>query len=511
MGMAISLSELRENEAKTLLALKRSRGNAKVDELIKATELDESAVTRAILSLSNEALLTLKEKPIHLLRLTDEGRAYAELGLPETRLAKFSFDVGGKTSIREAFQKLNLPESMISIVVGWIQRKKLGRIARIGEEPYLEVDGKPAESDADGLLRSMLDKSEVNLENLTPENQRIVVELRKRKLVEETRRNDRLVELTANGWKKLENGVRVVSEVSSLTPELITSGKWRETKLRRYNITAPVAEVWPGKKQPYNRFLDELRLKLVTLGFQEMTGPIVEIMFFNCDSLFMPQDHPAREIHDIYFVKDPEYGKLDDYRSYLENVREAHENGWKTGSTGWNYEFSEKESARLVLRSHGTAISARTLISKNLKVPGKYFSIARCFRPEVTDRTHLTEFNQVEGIVVGENLTLRNLLGVLERFAVELAGADKVKFRPDYFPFTEPSVELSAYKEGYGWLEFGGSGIFRPELTLPLGINVPVLAWGLGVDRLFMMKNQIDDIRNLFTQDLQWIRRKEVK
>jgi phenylalanyl-tRNA synthetase alpha chain len=235
------------------------------------------------------------------------------------------------------------------------------------------------------------------------------------------------------------------------------------------------------------------------------------MMFFNCDSLFMPQDHPAREIHDIYFVKNPEYGNLDQYQDYLENIKETHENGWKTGSTGWNYQFSKEESARLILRSHGTAISARTLIGKNLLVPGKYFSIARCFRPEVTDRTHLTEFNQVEGIVVGENLTLRNLLGVLERFAIELAGADRVKFRPDYFPFTEPSVELAAYKEGYGWLEFGGSGIFRPELTQPLGVKVPVLAWGLGVDRLFMMKNQIDDIRDLFTQDLNWLRRKEVQ
>jgi phenylalanyl-tRNA synthetase alpha chain len=145
-----------------------------------------------------------------------------------------------------------------------------------------------------------------------------------------------------------------------------------------------------------------------------------------------------------------------------------------------------------------------------LEIPGKYFAIARCYRPDVVDKTHLSEFNQVEGIVVDEGLTLRDLLGVLERFALDIAGADKVKFRPDYFPFTEPSVELVAYKKGYGWLEFGGSGIFRPEVTLPLGVKVPVLAWGLGVDRLFMMKAGIDDIRYLFSQDLDWIRRMEL-
>ena len=149
-------------------------------------------------------------------------------------------------------------------------------------------------------------------------------------------------------------------------------------------------------------------------------------------------------------------------------------------------------------------------MSKDLQIPGKYFSIVRCFRPDQVDRTHLTEFNQVEGIVVGADLSLRDLLGVLERFAVDIAGADKVRFRPDYFPFTEPSVELQAYKEGYGWLEFGGSGIFRPELTLPLGIQVPVIAWGIGVDRLYMMRTGIDDIRMLFAQDLDWMRKQKV-
>ena len=169
-----------------------------------------------------------------------------------------------------------------------------------------------------------------------------------------------------------------------------------------------------------------------------------------------------------------------------------------------------KKAKQLVLRGHGTCLSVRTLINSDLEIPGRYFSIARCYRPEVLDREHLTEFNQVEGIVVDENLTLRDLLGVLQKFAVEIAGADKVKFRPDYFPFTEPSVELSAYKKGYGWIEFGGSGIFRPEVTIPLGIKVPVIAWGLGIVRRFMLKARIDDIRYIFAQDLDWIRRKGV-
>jgi phenylalanyl-tRNA synthetase alpha chain len=250
--------------------------------------------------------------------------------------------------------------------------------------------------------------------------------------------------------------------------------------------------------------------KLINLGFKEMTGTNVETSFFNFDALYTPQDHPAREIMDIYFAKTPKHGRISVSKRVLENVKLTHENGWKTGSKGWKYRYSAEEAKRLVLRSHGTCLSARTLVSKGLQVPGRYFSIARCFRPDVLDQTHLTEFNQVEGIVVDESLNLRDLLGILMTFATEFAGAEKVRLKPDYYPFTEPSVELSAYMKGVGWIEFGGSGVFRPEVTLPLGIEVPVIAWGLGVDRLFMMKAGVDDIRYLFSKDLQWLRTKEV-
>ncbi len=278
----------------------------------------------------------------------------------------------------------------------------------------------------------------------------------------------------------------------------------------KYNINAPVAKTWLGKKHPYLQFIDEVKEKLVTLGFKQMSGPTVETAFFNFDALYMPQDHPAREIFGIYFIKSPRYGQVKTDKRVLWNVKATHEHGWKTGSVGWRYKYSLKEARRLILRGHGTCQSVRTLLSKDLEIPGKYFSIVRCYRPEVVDKTHLTEFNQVEGIIVDKDLTLRDLLGVLEKFAIEIAGADKVKFKPDYFPFTEPSVELNAYKKGYGWIEFGGSGIFRPEVTLPLGVDVPVIAWGLGIDRLYMLKAGISDIRQIFTSDLDWIRRKEV-
>jgi len=316
--------------------------------------------------------------------------------------------------------------------------------------------------------------------------------------------------LTTVGRETLKKGAKGVSEVTQLTQKLIVSGKWRRAKLQKYNIEAPVAKTWPGKKHPYLQFLEEVRDKLVTLGFKEMIGTVVETSFFNFDALYMPQDHPSREIFGIYFVKSPTEGSLGAYKKIVANVKKTHENGWKTGSAGWKYEYSLKEAKRLILRGHGTCLSARTLLNEDLQVPSKYFSIVRCYRPEIVDDTHLTEFNQVEGIVIDKDLTLRDLLGVLKKFATEIAGADKVKFRPDYFPFTEPSVELAAFRKGYGWIEFGGSGIFRPEVTMPLGVKEPVIAWGLGVDRLFMMKAGIRDIRLIFSQDLDWLRRKAV-
>jgi phenylalanyl-tRNA synthetase alpha chain len=344
---------------------------------------------------------------------------------------------------------------------------------------------------------------------LSPELQKATEQLKKRKLLTIEPKTTRSLQITVEGKKAVSEATITPQEITTLTPDLIITGKWKTAKLQKYNIQAPVAKNWPGKKHPYLLFLDEVRAKLVQLGFQEMVGTAVETSFFNFDSLYVPQDHPAREASDIYYVNDPKSGDIPD-EVVLQQVKETHENGWKTGSTGWGYKYSLQAAQRLLLRGHGTCLSARTLEAGKFEVPSKHFSIARVYRPEITDKTHLSEFNQVEGIIIDKNLNLKDLLGVPGKFAMEIAGADKIRFRPDYFPFTEPSVELSAYKEGCGWVEFGGSGIFRPEVTLPLGVEEPVIAWGLGVDRLFMMRAGIEDIRQIFSQDLGWLRKKQV-
>jgi phenylalanyl-tRNA synthetase alpha chain len=237
-----------------------------------------------------------------------------------------------------------------------------------------------------------------------------------------------------------------------------------------------------------------------------LEGPLIETEFWNFDALFQPQDHPARDWFSTFTLSYPKYGKLPK-REIVERVKACHENGWKTGSTGWRYKWSHEKASRLMPRAHGTCLSARTLASLP-EIPGKYFAIAKCFRPDVIDPMHHIEFNQVEGIVLGESLTFKHLLGVLKMFAEEIAGAKEVRFIPDYYPFTECSVQTSCKHPALGWIEIGGAGIFREEVTYPLGIKVPVIAWGLGIDRLAMFKLNINDIRELlYSRNLDWLRK----
>jgi phenylalanyl-tRNA synthetase alpha chain len=504
--------ELRENEIRILAALDKLDKKASVEQLMAECELPDTAVMRAALILQENNLVKVHAEPQTKIKLTEEGAIHAENGLPERRLLNAVLALGGKATLTDAAKQAELQQQFAQIALGWTQRKKWATFD--SKTSTLQVASAPADGNDEKLLAALCGQDELDLNKLPPTLQAATDALKKRKALIVEEKTQRILELTPDGAQAIEGGAADLTvgkkEITQLTPDLIIKGTWRNVRFQKYNIQAPVANIWPGKKHPYLAFLDEVRTKLVTLGFKEMSGTATELSFFNFDALYTPQDHPARESDGIYYLNEPKYGDLTQYKDTVNRVKVTHETGGTTGSKGWGYKYSEQEAKRLILRGHGTCLSARTLLSKNLEIPSKYFSIARVYRPEVVDKTHLSEFNQVEGIIIAENLNLRDLLGVLGKFAKEIAGADKIRFRPDYFPFTEPSVELSAYKEGYGWVEFGGSGIFRPEVTGPLGIKVPVIAWGLGVDRLFMMRAGVQDIRSIFSQDLDWLRKKQV-
>ncbi|MCL2410565.1 MAG: phenylalanine--tRNA ligase subunit alpha [Treponema sp.] len=304
-------------------------------------------------------------------------------------------------------------------------------------------------------------------------------------------------------------------ETGSLTQSMLEDGSWKGKTFRSYNVNIPPARLTPGRSNPYAKFLENVKDKLASLGFEEFDGPLVETEFWNSDALFMPQFHSARDIHDAYSIASAGGDKDGVARAksidepWLSNIASTHENGGTTGSRGWNYSFDRDFTKRLILRSQGTVLSAKQL--PTAKIPGKYFGIARCFRYDRVDATHLPDFYQTEGIVLGENVNLRTLLGMLEMFACEVAGAKEVKYVPGYFPFTEPSVEVHIKHPVLGWFELGGSGIFRPEVTESLGVNVPVAAWGIGIDRMALMALGLNDLRELFSHDIENVRLRRAK
>ncbi|TFG29758.1 phenylalanine--tRNA ligase subunit alpha, partial [Candidatus Thorarchaeota archaeon] len=293
--------------------------------------------------------------------------------------------------------------------------------------------------------------------------------------------------------------------IGDLTPEILASGEWKEKSFRPYNVDITPAYSNYGKKHPYAEFNDWLREIMIGLGFTEWFGPYVETEFWGHDTLFVPQDHVAREVQDQFRVVAPyDHGHIVD-KKYYKAVKAVHENGGDTGSTGWDWPYSEEIATRLCLRPHTTPVSMRYLY-EHREGPQKMFIIDRNFRSETLSATHAQEFDQCEGIIMDKKVTLRDLMGYLTSIC-KAVGIEKLKFKPGQFPFTEPSVETFGKHDKLGWIELGGSGLFRPEVTKPLGIKDNVLAWGLGSGRLYMAAMGINDIRDLFSRDLNWLRR----
>ena len=412
--------------------------------------------------------------------LTEEGRTYLKNGLPEKQLV----DILNKQPLKSLpFDEAKKSVANFYIALQWALKNKWAK--SYGKDFVL---AKYPEKIPEQEALEKIDKGE-------EVDQDLINILIQRKLIRK---------IIVSEADKL-----VGKEVTNLTPQLLKSGLWKQVKFQKYDVNVPVSKVYPGKLHPYRQVIEEFREKLIGMGFEEIMGPLIELSFWNSDALFMPQDHPARSIHDLFFVKGHEHGKISD-KELWERVKASHETGWITGSKGWGGSFSFDIARRLVLRSHTTSLTTRYL--KNLdktRLPIKLFSIGRVFRPDVIDAKHLMEFDQCEGIVAAKDLNLTNILGFLKEAAMTF-GAEKVRFKPSYFPFTEPSVEGLAYFEKFGWVEFVGAGVFRPEMTLPLGIEVPVLGWSIGIGRLAMLKLAIDDIRYLFSDNLEWLRNKEM-
>jgi phenylalanyl-tRNA synthetase alpha chain len=424
---------------------------------------------------------------------------------------------GKQFTVKDIIQSWGMDPSDVSSAVGALKEAKVIQVAQGGFLVLVAGADMSLYEFFSSLIRTVAGKEQQDLTLFSEDQQAaLAANFHKRGkskgLFRISEKKNRLYTLTNDGRELLgmiKDRGDVAEEASLLTPEMLKQGTWKNKKFRAYNIALNPPRQSIGRKHPYKEFLDFVKYKFVGMGFEEMRGPLVENEFWDMDALYMPQFHPARNIHDVYFVKEPTACREIE-SPFGSKVAAAHKNGGKTGSTGWRYPFDIERAKRLILRSQGTAVSARTLASRP-KVPGKYFSIARCFRYDSVDATHAPDFYQVEGIVLGEDINFKALLGLLKLFGQEIARAGEFQFRPAYFPFTEPSVELHVKHPQLGWMELGGAGIFRPEVTSPLGVDVPVIAWGLGLDRMAMVALGIKDIRDLFSRDLDFIRTKKIQ
>ena len=485
-------------------------GLVSVDRISRELSFNTGQCNQAISWLSAKGFISEKERTkTEVYELTELGESYKNTGLPEERILSLLQDKGPLT-LPEIAETLKLENKDVGSSFGSLAKE--GVLSLDGDKRAV-LSGKPASSRL-SVLRCLLDRAALgplSEEDLLAEERDILASVSKKrgaasapfKMGERERVVYTFTEKAKAAAQELDTLGITGQETGALTPELLSSGKWKSLSFRKYNIDTPPARVYIGRKNPYTEFLDGVKDKLVSLGFEEFDGPLVETEFWNSDALFMPQFHSARDIHDVYYLAEPEYAREIE-QPYLDNVAAAHENGGGTGSRGWQYAFDRDFTRRLILRSHGTVLSAKTL--PKAKVPGKYFGIVRCFRYDQVDATHGADFYQTEGIVLGEEVNLRTLLGLLKMFAEEVAGATEVKYVPGYFPFTEPSIEVHIKHPILGWFELGGSGIFRPELTKALGIDVPVLAWGLGIDRMALMSLGLNDLRELFTNDIEKVR-----
>lgn len=475
--------------------------NKTLRDLVEKTQLQEVEVMRALQWLANKKVVKLDAEEKQIVSLDANGLLYVKKGLPERRFL-IAIKSGPKT-LDEIKKFAHLEPDEIGVALGLLRGKAaiiVDKIISLTENGKKLLDKDTLEE----IFLKKLSKQNADVSLLTPEEKFAFDSLKKRKeIIKISSQRAMAVELTDIG-KKLSHEKIETDLIDQLTPQVISSDAWKNKKFRAYDITTEVPRIFGGRKQEYRKFLDDVREKFISLGFEEMTGPIVESEFWNMDALFMPQFHSARDIHGVYYVKEPKFAKLDD--KIVAKIKQAHEKG-VAGSRGWGYLFDVNKTKRSVLRTQGTACSARKLASDDLKIPGKYFGITRCFRPDVVDATHNADFYQTEGIVIEENLNIRHLFGLLKLFAKEFIGTEEIKIVPGYFPFTEPSCELYAKHPKLGWIELGGAGIFRPEVVVPLvGKRVSVLAWGLGIDRIAMFKLGIKDIRQLFSQDLDFLR-----
>lgn len=455
-------------------------------------------IRRGVAWLKTKNLLHLEEIEMESYSLGPEGKSVAAIGLPERRLVQFVRSAGGICDISDASRKL---QTEFSGALGRARKNKWIKIEGANLSVESSIDSKTKH---EAMIQRLASGNHIPADSLTKDDIEVIDELRgwHSGLIQKNESKKIKISITTTGRDAaLHSGV---DGIDVLTPSIIKSAKWRSMPLRSIDVTSPAPKIFPGRRHPMRLFMNEVRETFASLGFEEIFGEMVQSALWNFDALFIPQEHSAREMQDTFYISGIK-ANLDKYISEIREIKRAHETGADTGSLGWQYHWREDEAMKVVLRTHTTAVTI-SYLAKRKPEEARVFCVGRVFRNEKTNYKHNPEFFQIEGVMVGENLNLRNLICVLSKFYSKL-GFKEIKFWPTYFPYTEPSLQTMAYlSDSKKWIELGGMGLFRPEVTLPLGVKNTVLAWGLSLDRLVMLKYGVRDIRQLFGANLEWLR-----
>ena len=499
---------LSESDARVLNAI--SEGYSNPQAIADKLGMKIEAVRASADVLDEQGRVKVSKSVDEIFSLTAEGIKYAKEGLPERKLLEA---IGSGKPMSE------LKDPSIKIGLGWLRKKGWASIDKGMIKPTDQaLLGKDEEILGVLLRKGPGSGSAFDSKSLS--------DLRNRGLVKSSTSKSWSYELMDAGKSAIRNYVLHIDpaqidskfhdielrhEIGQITPDKIKTGEWVEEedglywkssdsklRVRPYDVTLAADKTYPGKRHPYQRLIDKMREIMLEMGFTEIKGEIIQSSFWNFDALFQPQDHPAREMQDTFYLDTK--AEIPDFTK----VKEMHECGGGVGSTGWGGCWSPDIAKQEVLRTHTTSVTIHYL-ADHPEPPVKAFGIDRVYRREAIDATHTPEFEQLEGIIMDRGVTFSNLLGVLKEFYAKM-GFEEVRFRPGYFPYTEPSVEPEVFIDGLGWVELGGAGVFRKEVTAPFGIEHPVLAWGLGVSRVAMLKLGLKDLRLLYQSDIQWLR-----
>ncbi len=461
-----------------------------VSSLVANTGLPIDQVRRGIEWLKFKRLIVIEQISTQRIFITSEGVEAAKNGLPERRLVNSLKE--GNVTLAQVLASGAIKNEEINAAIAGARRNQWIQLidGKIIPTPFVAT-----QSPEEIFLENMRETIEIS--KLTDEEKRALEQLKKRpNFIEIKEEKESLISLT-DAARQIIPRLSQENLERRLTTELISSGKWKETKFDVLDVEASAPIVYPGRRHPLIEIIDEVKEIFIGLGFSEIEGPIIQSGFWNFDALFTPQDHPAREMQDTFYIS-AQKQPIPATKDQILKISRVHKQRW-------NRRWDAQEGQRLVLRTHTTPVTVQHLAKVKSEV-GRFFSVGKVFRNEKVSYKHLVEFHQVEGVATAPNASLRELMGLQKEFYSKM-GIKRIKFWPTFFPYTEPSLQSMVYNERLKkWVELFGMGIFRPEVTMPLGIKTPVLAWGGGLERIAMLRFGLDDVRELYGNKLGWLR-----